>query len=517
MRIEKINTATTLYETRYSIQFDSEVVEKEARKRFRMPVHGDGFLLSALDALDAFNLASNNPGGIWDDVIAMRHCARGLLEKRESAAPHTPYPFQKNGAAFLTTSRDAYLGDEMGLGKTMQALLALPDKAHGVIVAPKSLVHTWAKEGELWRPDLEFIVSDRQGLRGVSPGEFLITTPDAVRIHNESSRITYRASMPSPRSVLILDEAHYYKSKDAARTGAIRRLATHFDMRWILTGTPLANKPPDLWNTLASIGLERRMFADWREFTRIFGGTKDHMGAWRWAPEPVHPRDLAAAFRGCSLRRLRKVVAPEIPEKTYVVVPAGQGPGCDAGDRRSIQDAAARVGDDIRTAFLPESLGAISKLRAEVAESKIGHMEDFVRRFVDEGTPLVVVSANSAPLEALRHTFDCPIIDGHASAQARAQSVEDFQAGTTQLIGLNPVAGGVGITLTAAHHLLFVQRDWSLAVNDQVEDRICRIGQRNTCVIYDLVSDHPLDSILFQVLRRKTTLTKATTAAIPSA
>ena len=483
-----------------------------------MPVHGDGFLLSALDIpfLTLMVRSGSMPVQTLEEHTTMWCAETAGLKERAAAAPHKPYPFQEDGIEFLATRRDAYLGDEMGLGKTMQALLALPDKAHGVIVAPKSLTYTWAKEGELWRPDLEFVVSDRQGLRGVSPGEFLITTPDAVRLHNESSRIACRASMPSPRSVLILDEAHYYKSKDASRTEAIRRLATHFDMRWILTGTPLANKPPDLWNTLASIGLERRMFGDWREFARIFGGTRDNLGAWRWAREPFHPRDLASAFRGCSLRRLRKVVAPEIPEKTYVVVPAGPGPGCLPSGWESIRDTAARVDDDIRKAVLPESLGAISKLRAEVAMSKIGHMEDFVRLFMADGTPLVVVSANAAPLEALCQTFDCPIIDGHASAQDRAQAIEDFQAGKIQIIGLNPIAGGVGITLTAAHHLLYVQRDWSLAVNDQVEDRICRIGQRKTCVIYDLVSDHPLDSILFQVLRRKAALTKATTAAIPS-
>jgi SNF2 family DNA or RNA helicase len=98
----------------------------------------------------------------------------------------------------------------------------------------------------------------------------------------------------------------------------------------------------------------------------------------------------------------------------------------------------------------------------------------------------------------------------------RARAVDEFQAGTTKLIGLQIQAGGVGITLTAAHHLLFVQRDWSPANSDQAEDRICRLGQKSTCVIYDIFSDHELDQIIRRVLASKARLMAATASAMPS-
>ena len=98
----------------------------------------------------------------------------------------------------------------------------------------------------------------------------------------------------------------------------------------------------------------------------------------------------------------------------------------------------------------------------------------------------------------------------------RAKAVDDFQAGRASLIGLQQDAGGVGITLTAAHHMLYVQRDWKVDAGTQAEDRICRIGQTETCVIYDILSDHPLDQIIRGVLRSKARLMAATTSEIPA-
>jgi len=89
--------------------------------------------------------------------------------------------------------------------------------------------------------------------------------------------------------------------------------------------------------------------------------------------------------------------------------------------------------------------------------------------------------------------------------------VGGFQAGKTGIIGIQVQSGGTGITLTRAHHMLMVQRDWSPAVNAQAEDRLARIGQKaDSCVIYDMLANHPLDAILSRNLRDKQTRINAT-------
>lgn len=519
MDLTRINpkASDTLHTARYLARFTSPGLQGQCRTAIRMPPHEDGFICAAADvyrfaeicALDADPLG----GHVLEEVLELRTRALIHVMTRVRSLGEKLYKFQEDGVRFLQSTRDALLFDEMGLGKTVQALVALPNDPCGVVVAPKSLTLAWCKDAERWRPDLTFIPVDRTALRAVKPGEFLVTTPDAVRIHHAQRPITTPDSQPKVGSVVILDEAHYYKTPDASRTIAIRRLIEHYDIRWALTGTPLANRPPDLWGTLSSVGLATKMFATKTNFMRIFGGRKLEHNQIVWAKQPPHPNDLALAFRGRALRRLRKVVAPEIPEKTYSTIHC-TAPICSPDDRAAIARAARAMesGD-------PNSdrkLGELSKLRADLARSKIDTMLAFVKQFVDSATPLVVASANSDPLTALNLAHDCPLIVGHTNPMDRFQAVEDFQAGRVKLIGLQSQAGGVGITLTAAHHLLHVQLDWSPSVNSQIEDRICRIGQRKTCVIYKIVSDHPLDTRIFNALLSKSKLMNSTMEAVPS-
>lgn len=512
MKATRHNEATTLHRARYRIEFESPEAARAAAKAVRMQADGDGFIASAMDmywiAEVAGACADRVSVDVLEEVRSMREASRLAVINREPDGLRL-YPFQDNGAGALTLSRDFLLADEMGLGKTVQALMALPEQAFGIVVAPKSLVLGWCKEAALWRPDLKFTPVTRDELGGVIAGEFMVATPDSVRIFHEKVGIDYNDGDTMPGSVCILDEAHLYKNPEAARTEAVRRMATHFDIHWALTGTPLANKPPDLWGTLSSVGLAMKMFGSRKNFGRIFGEHIDKDDNHYWAKQVVDPDGLRDAFRGRSLRRLRRVVAPEIPEKTYSTILHEHPPVCTDEDR-------AKSGRFEEGSLNDHFDEVVASVQRKLAESKIPVMFSTVDRFIESGDALVVFSANVAPLEALAEKYGCGLIIGATSIEDRAKIVDDFQSGATKLIGLQIQAGGVGITLTAAHHMLFVQRDFSPANCDQAEDRICRIGQKSTCVIYDILSSHPLDEIIHRVLASKARLMLATTSAIPA-
>ena len=513
MKVTRHNESTTLHGARYLLTFEVPAAAKAASKAVRMRPHGESWIASAMDiykiAEAAGACADRVPADVLEEVRELRMAADGAIVEREPVGMRL-YPFQGEGARFLTLSRDALLADEMGLGKTVQALMALPEQAFGIVVAPRSLLLGWCREAQLWRPDLKFMPVDREGLRGVVPGEFLVATPDAVRIFHEKVGLQFNTGDTMPGSAIILDEAHLYKNPEAARTESIQRLSTHFDIRWALTGTPLANKPVDLWGTLSSVGLAKRMFGNRQDFDRIFGGVKDKHGAYHWAKKVVDPDGLREAFRGRSLRRLRRVVAPEIPEKTYTTIYHEHPPVCTDEDR-------AKSGRFEEGSLNEKFDEVVASVQRKLAESKIPVMFSTVDRFIESGDALVVFSANVGPLEALRDKYGCGLIIGATSIEDRASIVDDFQQGRTKLIGLQIQAGGTGLTLTTAHHMLFVQRDFSPDRCDQAEDRICRIGQKSTCQIMDILSTHPLDEIIHRVLRSKARLMSATTSAIPSA
>ena len=517
MRVELHGDLGLLQDTRYLVEFASATTLARARSRIRMPaVQGQQYLCAATDIylLHETCLALGEPVDdcTLEQVRQLRNCAQDEIADLARECGRELYPYQVAGATFLQRTRVALLLDQMGLGKTVQALMALPRMACGIVVAPKSLLRNWVAEATAWRPDLRFEACDRSRLRGVAPGESIVATPDAVRGHYDASGIVRNTAPALPRSYCILDEAHYYKSAAAKRTEAISRLVTHYDNVWCLTGTPLTNTPADLWGLLDAVGVGHAMFGGWPEFMRVFGGYVDDRGI-KWPPEVADPDALEDAFRGRALRRMRSVVAPEIPGKTHVEIQT-EVPSADADERKLVAMFEAAQKDAGPSTKL---LGMMSKMRAALSESKIPAMLELVSSFVDSGTHLVVCSANTAPLLALQERYGCPLITGSTPGEDRHQAVVDFQSGQTKLIGINPQAGGTGITLTAACHMLFVQRDWSPAVNDQAEDRICRIGQLWPCTIYDIVSDHPLDVRVFASIRRKSSLISHTMSAVQSA
>jgi len=117
-----------------------------------------------------------------------------------------------------------------------------------------------------------------------------------------------------------------------------------------------------------------------------------------------------------------------------------------------------------------------------------------------------VMSANRRPVEALRKRKGWGVVLGDDSAEARARTVERFQAGELRGIAGTIGALGTSVTLTRASKLLFVGRAWNPEKNRQAEDRVCRIGQDRGVTIYDLVSPHALDERLHEVLSEKDVL-----------
>lgn len=439
-----------------------------------------------------------------DDVgIALRIHAANIridLENVEDsckALPFQLYPYQIEGIGYLATHNRACLFDEMGLGKTVQAIMAIPFYASIVIVCPASLRLTWQQEGIKWRPGIYWdVIKESSKLIKPEPKQAIICSPEAV-VRN--------GSILNGASVLVCDEAHMYKNPKAKRSQAVQRLAGTCARVWAMTGTPMTNAPPDLAGVLQTFGLFERAFATRHTFDTMFGCKwNHHMERVEWPTEPPHSDAIVRALGRVSIRRKRADVLPEIPQKTYAEIV------CDlAGSNVTIPETTSEQREMYR-AVDKSGLGVVdfeaytnfAEVRAALAAAKTAQVLEIIEQFQSQGTPLVVCSCNLAPLQAMTKA-DHLTITGDVSHKLRARAVELFQDGDVDIIGIQTLAGGVGITLTRAHHMLMVQRDWSPALNEQAEDRICRIGQKNAVVIYDLLANHPLDEIISRALRDK--------------
>lgn len=315
-------------------------------------------------------------------------------------------------------------------------------------------------------------------------------------------------------TVVIADEGHAVKNSKAQRTERFRELTArvreHAGRVWLLTATPLLNKATELWTILQSAGLGPEAFGNWDQYADIFGGYRGDFG-YEWG---TPDRDRAAAgLRKVSLRRMRKEVLPDLPTKTYqeIVVPidSKSKAACDEADA----EMASLLGNDwtmLEGDVTPEKIDAarariarmpgtsfkqMSRARAVLATAKIPSLLELVEQFEEQEEPIVVFSAHRAPIDMLGKREGWATITGDTDKdpEVRKKIEDDFQAGKLKGIACTIKAGGVAITLTRASFAIFVDRDFTPALNAQAEDRICRIGQTRGCIIIVLKAEHPLD------------------------
>lgn len=315
----------------------------------------------------------------------------------------------------------------------------------------------------------------------------------------------------APSTTVIADEAQAVKSYKSDRTKAFRKLSRRAlkagGSVWLLTGTPLLNNPSELWAMLQALGMGSELYGEHRKFIERFGGSQDGLGTVTWDASAVQP-GAVDPIRPYAIRRTRAEVMPQLPTKLRRSVSmkaprklramdaAWQGPATD------IDDLLLRLGDD------PGMMGD----RKTLAVHKVPMLLDLVAEYESAREPLVVFSAHRAPVEALQHRQGWAAIMGGV---ADRQGIADrFQAGELRGLACTIRAAGVGLTLTRAAHAVFVDRDWTPAMNLQAEDRLVRIGQTRGVVITDIVSDHPLDVAVTRTLIEKHAYHDATTALL---
>jgi hypothetical protein len=407
------------------------------------------------------------------------------------------YPFQVDGALWLRARERGLLAHSMGLGKTVQVLMALPQSASVVVVCPATLKGNWKAECERWRPDLKpTVLKGRGKFRAPEPGEVVIVNYDILPRAPEERGA--RATVPIPGCYLVVDEASLCKRGRTQRAASVRVLAQSAARCWLLSGTPLENRPTDLWGVLRTGGLEREVFGGWMTFCQLYNATKNKWGGYVWgSPSPEVPERLRRVMN----RLTKEEALPNLPACRYRHVPVDlEGESALIG----VLDAMVDLWDGEGQADELPPFTEFSKVREQLARAKIPAMLDIVEQYEEVGEPLVVFSDHRAPIDELGKREGWITITGDTPAESRTTIVADFQAGKYKGIALTIAAGGYGLTLTHASHVLFVDRNWRPALNAQAQDRVRRIGTKaESILITYLVADHPLDRRVAELLDRK--------------
>lgn len=421
------------------------------------------------------------------------------------------YNFQVEGVDWLSRGKYRLLADEMGLGKTVQTLMALPKNAKCLVIAPAAVKFNWKEEVQKWRSDLNpVVISGSDNFRFPTEGEVVIVNYEILPKYLEPKKKTATSkpwdvqvfwpnkelAKSASESHLIIDEAQRVKNYKTQRSKRVRGLCMTSKFVWALTGTPLENKPQDLYGILDALQMQMQVFGGWKRFVKLMNGYQDSWGGYVWGEPNALVPDL---LRRVMLRRKRYDVLPDLPNKTYSDVKVD----LPSSLRNYMDELWDEWGNVIKDNKLPP-FEKFSEIRNKLAISRIGAMIDLVEDHEEEDVPLVVFSAHLKPLEELAERDGWEKITGATSAERRQQIVNEFQEGNLKGVAVSIKAGGVGLTLTRAWKAIFVDLDWVPGANQQAEDRICRIGQESQKVeIVRMVSNHVMDLHVLELIHLK--------------
>ena len=480
---------------------------------------------SAAELLAAFRHA------VHSTYAAPGKVPEALLAARETMAEHVPVdavprPYQRHGIAWLDAvarhRSGALLADDMGLGKTLQTIALLAGRAATrphLVVCPTSVVGNWARELKRFAPTLPVV-------RHHGPGrtsDATAFTPGSVVITSYSLLLRDLPLLSDMDwDVLVLDEAQQIKNHTAQTAKAARRIPAW--TRIALTGTPVENRLAELWSIMdfanpGLLGPHKRFakrFAEPIELRRDPGAT-------------ARLRELISPYL---LRRLKSEVATDLPEKLESTVACtltaeqarlykkavttaldqGLGDGFERHGRVLALLTELKQICNHPAQYLGETDGALTG-----RSGKLDRVTEMLAEIVDNGDRALVFTQYRKMGELLGRHLSAelglprvPFLHGGVSGPGREAMVDAFQDGSAPPILLVSLkAGGTGLNLTAANHVVHYDRWWNPAVEDQATDRAHRIGQTRRVDVHKLVTGGTLEERVGELLERKRSLADA--------
>jgi superfamily II DNA or RNA helicase len=487
-------------------------VEAEAREGLSF-LEGLRLLAGAPLEVDAEGGPAARPGrvtaGPWlAAALAALRSPEGITAAEPGPALRAELrPYQRTGVRWLWQATRLGMGvclaDDMGLGKTVQVIallvLAKERRERGepphLLVVPASLVGNWQEELERFAPDLRVLVAHPSAMERVAEPPPVDEVDVVLTTYGQATRVAWLAARAW--SLVVLDEAQAIKNPGAQKTRAVKELRAR--ARVALTGTPVENRLGDLWSLFDF--LDPGLLGSPREFGAL---------AKRMASSEGGYAPLRRLLEPYLLRRLKRDVAADLPPKTEMKAFCRLAPRQAALYQRAIEELRAELGG-LREGIERRGriLAYLVRLKQicnhpdqwlgerawkEEDSGKLGRLREIAEEIADRGERALVFTQfreATEPLAArLGDVFGRPglVLTGETPVRRRAELVKEFQRdGGPPFFVLSVKAGGTGLNLTAASHVVHFDRWWNPAVEDQATDRAHRIGQGRSVLVHKLV------------------------------
>lgn len=422
--------------------------------------------------------------------------------------------YQKAAVAYARERMAILLGDEMGLGKTIEAIAIINDKGvkRILIVCPASLKINWSRELKKWLVDKNLTI-------GIADKKF----PDTdITIVNYDLLKKYEAQIKGQNwEMVIADEAHYVKNKKAKRSILLAEITAQIPQRLLLTGTPIANRPEELFHLLHILDPQR-----WAKFfpfaMRYCDAQQTRFGLVTSGASNL--RELQSILRETlMIRRLKKDVLAELPPKIRQVIEI-EPEGVAAKLVKQSTDGVARIEElynterklktskasmeiadynkaiDELNVLFSATFEELANLRHETALAKVPDVIEHCKSVLDETAKIVIFAHHKDVIDKIREglvEFKPVIVTGDMDTNARQVAVDKFQQDACVRVFIGSIdAAGVGLTLTAGSTVIFAELSWVPGKITQAEDRCHRIGQHDSVLIQHIVLNGSIEAYI---------------------
>lgn len=432
------------------------------------------------------------------------------------------YKHQEEGIKYLLSRNGCILAFDMGLGKSVISIIsALESGAKKIlVVCPSSAKINWQREinvfcnqttivdGRRWN-EAKFTIINYDILKN-----FHTLIEPRSKKSDDSEEIINRELVNAKFDLIIIDEAHYLKNNDSIRGKIMTELSVKHGVHkvWLLTGTPVENRPMDLFNLLKII--KSPLADNWKHYAvrycdarKMYRTLKNGQKKQIWLTDGASNLDeLASKTKNILFRKL-KSEALDMPDK--IITPMHYRLSSKEWKEYEAlweEYLERRVIEGKKVGNLQRDLVELVLLRQFIAESAIPYTIEIVENAIELGKKVIIFTNFTEELKTLESHFGklCVTHNGLMSAKQKQRSVDAFQSNSKVKVFIGNIkSAGVAITLTEATVVVFNSFSWVPGHNEQAEDRSHRLGQKNDVNVYYQLFEDTISTKMWGMLNNK--------------
>jgi len=427
------------------------------------------------------------------------------------------FKHQEEGIKFLLRKKKCILADDMGLGKTVMSVISsIECEAKKIlIICPANAKINWFREINAYIPEDE--ISIIKGSRW-EPKKYTIINYDILKnfhtiIDNRKKYEDWevrRNIIDEGYDLVIMDEAHMVKNPKADRTKIVNQICESVEKRWLLTGTPIANRPMDYYNLLHLCGspitsswtFYAFRYCDGKKFKKkLKNGSMKEIWLTDGSSnlEELHERTKSLIIRRKKTDHLD--LPPKIVAPYYIEI----------DDMKQYNNAfeeylewAKSEGKRLGTG---RHMVELVVLRKYLAAEKVKHTVELAEQAIENGQKVIIFTNYTHSFNDLMRHFGKLAVghNGAMNGKQKQNSIDQFQTNPDVKVFIgNLVSAGTAITLTEAQVVIMNDLDFVPANHAQAEDRAFRIGQSKTVNVYYPIAQGTIDEMMYDMLQKKT-------------